>query len=269
MLTIGVATVAENFYKTIENLSKLNIDDNRVCFVVICQLFGNDKDSLFRKISKLNFSEKYLNIYYSDEEGISNSRNLAIEKCQSKYLWFVDDDFVFVEHEMNCLVRQLALSKTDIMLIRIRSLENPAMFYKDYANHPVGFNRSKLYLLKASSIEIVVRKDFVIKNKIYFNNSFGLGSLYPCGEENLFLFDFIDAGGSVFYSELAPICHTILPDNREPISERHYLARGFLASKFNFFLFSALIFRWSFRGHPKFNFLQRLKFLYNGKNITK
>ncbi|HET8963068.1 MAG TPA: hypothetical protein VFM99_04180, partial [Chitinophagales bacterium] len=49
---------------------------------------------------------------------------------------------------------------------------------------------------KVSSCEMLLKRNWILQNKIAFNTQFGLGAIYPGGEEFIFITEVIKAGGT-------------------------------------------------------------------------
>ncbi|WP_281947362.1 glycosyltransferase family 2 protein [Vibrio parahaemolyticus] len=173
-LTIAVSTVEENLDRALEIFDEDFVENNNLDLLIVCQ--GSFSENSLEVVNGIN-------IYYQCERGLSKSRNLAIEKSKGKYIWFLDDD-VFLSKEF--VFRFVAEEKYDQDLIfgRIKC-SNADLMYKKYTK-----KRLKRHdMLRVSSIEIVVKKDFITERDIKFDLNLGLGATFPSGEENVFLLD--------------------------------------------------------------------------------
>lgn len=142
----------------------------------------------------------------SDQIGLSKSRNLAIKNAKSKYCCISDNDVYYVGNYEE-LIRN-SFSKypdADVLLFQIKD-ENDVP-YKKYKNkvYKVGF----FDVLKFSSIEIVFKRKSIIDKNIFFDERFGLGSLYKCGEENIFLLDCLRSGLNIYSINIPLVIHPL------------------------------------------------------------
>jgi hypothetical protein len=80
-------------------------------------------------------------------------------------------------------------------------------FYKNYQINTTT-KLSKLQTLKVSSIEIFVPKSVIDKN-IKFDEKFGLGTNFPSGEENIFLFDLLENKFEIIYYPDVIVYHSV------------------------------------------------------------
>ncbi|WP_273804032.1 glycosyltransferase family A protein [Providencia rettgeri] len=263
LLTLAISTVSRNLNSLLEYLEYLpKINDIEI--LIICQTF--DLDMTLSTVDTTIYKNK-THIYYYNEKGISNSRNRSIEKSTSKYIWFLDDDIKLNITEVSKLTTYLNNSKNDCEIIKIGSLENDNEFYKNYNSRKFGLCVNSIHLLQVSSIEIIINKESITKRKIYFNSNFGLGTKYPAGEENLFLIDLFKKKCTINFLDVTPIRHTTLMTYRLKKSKEHYLAQGYIASRFPFYIKFPLILRWGLRANKEISVIKRTKYLISGKSI--
>ena len=128
-------------------------------------------------------------IVRSDTKGLAVNRNIAISKATAPILLVSDDDVVYSKEWLAAIIDAFDTHKeADIIAFRYTSSGNN----KYYPSASVSLDTPpKGYFV--SSIEIAFRKD-AIKGKIWFNENFGVGAMFPSGEEDIFLRDCLDAG---------------------------------------------------------------------------
>ena len=86
---------------------------------------------------------------------------MALRKATAKYVLFADDDIVY--------------KKDYVKLIET--------FIKK--------NNSSIYIFRIFSPEILINREDVLNHEIKFDENFGIGAQYTCGEETIFLSDCI------------------------------------------------------------------------------
>ncbi len=263
ILTLAISTISSNLddiLKYLEQIPKIN----NIEIIIICQIF--DSELLRPSVENIYYNNE-LTIYSYQEKGISNSRNRAIEKSKSNYIWFLDDDIQLNINSVCRLISHLHKSKNDCEIVKIGSLEDNSKFYKNYNSRIFGLCREPVKLLQVSSIEIIIKRKSILDKNITFNSNLGLGTLYPAGEENLFLLDLFSNKLLINFIDITPIKHTTLTTYRLKKSKGHYQAQGYIASRFPFYIKTLLIIRWSLRKNQEIPFIKRIKYIISGKSI--
>lgn len=130
------------------------------------------------------------------EKGLSKSRNQAIKNACSEICLIADDDIELVEcAEKKILDAFRDNPDADIITFQIQeSLERRS---KNYEEQPFWYDFKKLS--SVSSIEIAVKRSSIKNADLYFDESFGLGTKYPIGEEYIFLTDAYKKGLKILY----------------------------------------------------------------------
>ena len=128
--------------------------------------------------------------------GLARNRNHSILCAKGDIALIADDDVKYNDEYFDTIINTFENNpQTDIGLFKIKT--------------PLGFPEYKYYrdleyeyenvIPSASSIEIAFRTE-KIKNKIFFDERFGLGSKFlNCGEEEIFLYDSLQAGLKIRY----------------------------------------------------------------------
>lgn len=128
-------------------------------------------------------------IVTSTTKGLSANRNIAISHASAPLLLVSDDDVVYTEEGLRKIIESFDTHPdADIIAFKYVSSTHNKFYPSDAASlssPPKGYF--------VSSIEIAFRKNKV-KGKIWFNENFGIGGLFPSGEEDIFIHDCIDAG---------------------------------------------------------------------------
>jgi len=92
MISIIIPTYSpgEYLFECLKSIGDQTLD--KEMFDVLIVLNG-PKDPYFTLISDyIAKSEITISLYYSDEKGVSNARNMALENVHSDYITFIDDD---------------------------------------------------------------------------------------------------------------------------------------------------------------------------------
>ncbi|GAA4281485.1 glycosyltransferase family A protein [Gaetbulibacter aestuarii] len=133
----------------------------------------------------LKSNEKHIRVINSYEFGLSKSRNIAIENAIGDVCLIADDDVQFVKG-FDKIIKKTFLKFPDASIIKFKiDTFGPTKFKR----YPSSSKRllSRKDISGISSIEIAFKRRDIVRNKIYFNENFGLGTDFPSGEEYLFL----------------------------------------------------------------------------------
>lgn len=158
----------------------------------------------------------------SFERGLSQSRNLAFENAIGKILVIADDDVVcqagFIDKITN------AYNKfPHAAVINFCAINSHGNLMKNYPSHSKK-NLNTFDILNTSSIEITVNKSILKKEKIQFDENFGLGAIFEMGEEAIFLFDFKKKSEKLLFEHQIIVKHVNLTSsNKKSIAERYYI----------------------------------------------
>jgi len=140
---------------------------------------------------------------FPNEIGISKSRNRALEKVDDCIAYLCDDDISFIESfEEKIVACHNKYQNTDIIIFEFDAASNkPSLFRYSF------FMPLKFKLLGVSSVQISFKTKEVIRNKIKFDEEFGVGSTYPIGEESIFLRDCLKGGMKIKFVKVPLVKH--------------------------------------------------------------
>lgn len=142
--------------------------------------------------------QKYgiLRVISTKERGLSNSRNMALEKACGKYVLLCDDDELLYD-EYPEIIEKAFNDKPYADIICFQIKRNG----KKYSND--CFKLGFLSSLKIASWQICIKLSSLKKNNVMFDSNFGAGTPIGSGEENIFLYDCLKKGLMLYY---IPIC---------------------------------------------------------------
>ncbi len=166
----GIKNVLDRMLPKLKGREKINI--------TICHQIKSNFD-----VSK-NI-EGPVNYNFSYSGGISKNRNHCLSLLEDEINLLADDDLEYLNgFEHKVLDAFNDNPEADIITFEI---ENRRRFFKK-------FWHNKFSILRVASVSIAFRKSAIKKNKLKFNEKFGVNATYISGEENLFLKDALDAG---------------------------------------------------------------------------
>jgi len=235
MITVAISTMSRNLNSLLVRVldfTKINCSIN---FLIISQ------DEIINE--KYTLNDRVV-VIKSDTIGLSKSRNIAIDSINYGWIWFQDDDIEINFEALDEVRATLKRENPDVFFIKIGSLESKTQFYKNYKHY---MKHSYLNFLKVSSIEIIVKKSFVERYALKFDEKLGLGTNLPCCEENKFVFDCFKYTKNITYFHGVACYHTTILCNRHINYIKNLRAKGYLLANIPLFISFLLFFRWSFK----------------------
>lgn len=161
-------------------LSVMNLDKNQLDNMNI-----TTKCTVINQCGENNFSSyNNFSIYSSNEIGLSNSRNLGIEKITSDIILLCDDDVVYNDFYEQIILDEFNKHKdADVIIFNM---------YSPNRNNKIVKKNKKLHRYNTrgyASQSIAFKKNSILKKRIVFNTLFGAGAIYTSGEDTLFISD--------------------------------------------------------------------------------
>ena len=183
ILQVMICTYGREGMERIASTSHPVVDG--VEYLVSCQI-----DSEIEK----HFTPKALDrpdfkVFFTFTKGLAVNRNIALSRASAPLLLISDDDTDYSQKGLqNVILSFKDHPESDIITFCYTSAYSRKIYPKNQINldkPPKGYF--------VSSIEIAFRRGSVQK-KIWFNENFGVGEVFPSGEEDIFLQDCLDAG---------------------------------------------------------------------------
>lgn len=222
----------------IHQISKGKEDDYKAAYELIKQRYTN------------------VRLVTSYKLGLSLSRNLAIENCQTSHLIFSDDDNDYIDNLYDLIIPQL--EKYDFPAMLSFKIKNEDMVdFKKYKN--TEFKHNKRSILRLSSIEAVYEMSFIKKFNLFFDESFGLGAQYPSCEQPIFVNSILESKGNAFFIPKTIAFHPLENSGDNFYDPVQSITRRKMFSKV--YGFSGIIFSWVFM-------LRKLRMVPRGKKLA-
>ena len=134
--------------------------------------------------------------------GLTKSRNIALESSDADLKLIADDDIAFLPNFDKVIKDSYQKYKFDVGVFKIKSIGSGSEFRK-YPSKDKWYN--KIDCLNVCSIEMVITKSCNTK----FDESFGIGGKYLCGEESIYLFDTIRKKRKIKYISKYIVSHPL------------------------------------------------------------
>lgn len=117
-------------------------------------------------------------------KGLSRSRNNAIKHAPGDIALIADDDVRYKPEYFDRVIEAYRDNDVDVACFKIKTPDGEQE-YKAYPNKQ--FKIADFDTYSPSSIELTFKLDVIRRNKIQFDERFGLGTFIPAGEENIFI----------------------------------------------------------------------------------
>lgn len=190
MIIIAIATTFDRIENI--NLSQFPIHAD-FKYVISCQGEMLKSSSDYVHIIERNFGIN-AQFMFMQGFGLSKNRNasLSLAKRLGKsgdYIYVSDDD-VHINVAQLLQARRVAISdKLDFVSGMVTTSNG---LFKNYPKKDKVLSKNDC--AKISSVELLVALDFLNKKNVGFDERFGLGGIYPSGEEYIFCSDMITVG---------------------------------------------------------------------------
>lgn len=157
-------------------------------------------------------------IVYSDEIGLSKSRNMAINNSRADICLICDDDIVLNDNYEDTIIEAYKQYE-DADAITFLNTFNTKLNNKLKSKKVIKHNRFSL--LRVNSTQITLKRESLLKTGIKFDERFGLGSnIYNSGEENLLLAQMYDKGLKIYHVPIVISNHITEDDSNSIYNEK-------------------------------------------------
>jgi hypothetical protein len=143
-----------------------------------------------------------------DEVGLSRSRNRGVEELvrSGASIGLISDNDVTYMDDIERVITEAFLEHPDADIITFMAVTNCGKpFSRSYRNSV--FKHSWISVAGVSSIEIAFRPRRIAEAQVRFDERFGLGAVFPAGEEFIFLSDALRRGLSVIHYPKVIVVH--------------------------------------------------------------
>lgn len=250
-------------------LSTMNQTDMNILFDMNIHsnalIINQNQDS--EKIDKHVAGEYKYRMISKIEKGLSKSRNHAIRNATGEICLIADDDLVYNDNYVKTVLdAYIEYPEADMIAFYVGSLND---------NRPTTRQKTKklglLYSLKISSVQVSFKLSSIKSHALQFNEYFGAGSTFVCGEENIFLAQCLKAGLKIMYvdKEIA-----IVKQNESSwfkgFDENYLKTKGAMFFEISHSLHFLLILQYAIRKYGLYSsnlgFFKALKTMLIGKN---
>ena len=195
-LTLGILITTTN--KNIERVKKellpqlKNVDE----VIISHQVFDGETEP------ERNLNKKNVKYFYMYDKGLSKNRNNALKYSKADICHICDDDLFYLKDFDKIIKEEYERDEgLDVITFQAVNEKNEEHFKVKEGKH------SNISILRICSWGITFRRKSVLEKEIKFDESFGLGTKYCVGEENIFLKDCLDKELNVKHCRRAVVSH--------------------------------------------------------------
>lgn len=231
-------------------------------------IIGNQSDSVSN--TTINYKNNKGLIITRPEKGVGKNRNEAIKYSDADICILSDDDMVFRDGYHDIVTREFANKpEADVLIFNLK--EGPTKRRWNYKS----FRVNNFNYLNYGAARIAFRRSSIVLNGIDFNEMFGGGCQFSCGEDSMFIRDCLRKGLGVYTT---PSYLATLLDDRgstwfKGYNEKYYYDKGvfFALSHSKLCYFLALYFTLrNPAGEKSIKDLMRIfRYTYNGIRYIK
>ena len=183
-ISVIIPTYKPDYYiwECLNSIATQSLDKEKYEVLIV---LNGDKEPFFTKID-LYLKENNLynfTLIYIQEKGVSNARNIALDKVNGKYICFVDDDDFLGKNYLEEMLRAVLKYGNDgIVVSNYLNFDEKTGLEKNRTSYKLGSIKKNL-LSRRKVFSVIWAKLIPIKiiNKIRFNNNF------KNGEDSLFM----------------------------------------------------------------------------------
>lgn len=108
-----------------------------------------------------------------------------LQNATADYCVIADDDEVFDKNKIDSMQEMIKFyPNVDIFRFKVEGIEST---FKSYSEKT--YNIGYLKAIKISSVEMVIKREVIIKKNIFFDELIGAGTKFLMGEENAFIYN--------------------------------------------------------------------------------
>ncbi|GGK25566.1 hypothetical protein GCM10007962_19820 [Yeosuana aromativorans] len=200
-------------------------------------MFPNGKYSNYKILIVNQTSEKELlisnennvRVINSFERGLARSRNQAIQNAESDFCLFSDDDVTYFEG-FDSVIENAFKKHPDAHIITYQMVNESGMLYSVYPD-VIVHNRKTVSTV--NSVVISFDRKKILASSVFFNEIFGLGSIFETADEYVFLRSALRKNLNVFFEPKTILKHPDFSSGKAVGSNKIVFARSAVFYKYN------------------------------------
>lgn len=196
------------------------------------------------------------------DSGLSKNRNELLKLVNSDYVFFADDDEKFYNNTESIVLDSFEQTNCDAIVFNYNVI-NKKRDYKHYLGKP---KRCKKRQLMSTGVVRFVFKTKSIMN-LKFDEKIGSGTKYLCGEDSLFINNYLKKTKRVYFNEkiICTIDQTTTLWKNKILSKEYLHVKGYVYKKIYGILYPFVCIRFLLKSR-RFN-LENLREIFKGYKI--
>ncbi len=191
LLTVGFSVLSQR----VGNIKQPNLDIPFKIFISI-----QDPDNTNTPLPN-GFHYEY---YETKSRGVTKSRNIVLDRTDTKYLVFADDENTFLADGITQAINYLEIHpQCDLVLAQ--AVDEKGNLRKKYSKRETKLTRFNS--AKAATYEMIVRMDSIKKEGLRFDEEFGAGAENYIGDEYIFIADLLSKGRNAVFLPIIIAIH--------------------------------------------------------------
>ena len=180
-IQVLVAAMNQNDHSLLE---KMNIQTDAIV--------GNQCD--INKVEHFIWNNHDISYLNFNEKGVGLNRNNTLMRANCDICLFADDDMVYIDGYPQTIENMFSdYPQADVIVFNITG---NSIIERDVIQKPMRVNWFNY--LRYGMVRVACRYRSIKENGIYFNQCFGGGSEYQCGEDCIFLSDCLRKGLKIY-----------------------------------------------------------------------
>lgn len=218
----------------------------------------------------INVKNKDLKFLSFKEKGLSKSRNKAISNSTGEICMLADDDMYYLDGYEKTVCKAYN-DHPDADVIAFVVPHDNRKSKKILKDGKVNF----LNLMRIQSVQVSFKRESILEKNIQFDENFGAGTKYFCGEETIFLNDCRKSGLNIYFVpvEIARLKDTGVSSWFKGFNKQYFNTRGAIYYRMSSKIYLMLILQFAIRKYKMYKqecgFFRAIKFMIDGKREYK
>ena len=196
-------------------LNKMNIQTDAIV--------ANQCD--FDQIERFRYNEKDIQFLSFKERGVGLNRNNALIRASADICVLADEDMQFIDKYETIVSNAFDENKdADVLIFDFVG--------EEYQEGRAIEKITQINYMRYGAARIAFRREKVSLSGVFFNQNFGGGAKYSCGEDTIFLHDCIEAGLRIkrIHTAIAELDKSSESTWFKGYNEKYFYDRGILHS---------------------------------------
>ena len=185
-------------------------------------------------------SSERLRVINTEERGLSQSRNLAIQHANGEVCLVADDDVRYVK-DVETIVLDTYKEHPTADVITFQMTDFDGKLYQQYP--PEGWHTQRT-VASVNGVVISFKPERLNEHKVYYDPHFGLGCTFQTANEYVFMKHVLQAALKALFVEKVILSHPNFSSGKAMGSDRVVYARAALTHKYYGYLSYLWVFKY-------------------------